>query len=280
MRRVRPSLGRLGRTKDTHHFKGIVNAGIVSWIAGSATASTLAQIGGVYMFKFSDLPIFENMQPCFEFVRINKCVMEFMPRYNMNTMTNTILQASDVITQPVNYLTADAKSVQLPTFITAHDEVPLVQDVPGGQVVSGTWSSQGGDDSGVDEMKAYGCQGGVTPSYIRGIVGSKETEIYKKHVVVFTPAFYALIFTESTNNNGGVFQRVTKKWLNCSYQFQGQSDGTGIPTSSDTPSLGPDFFGPVYSFSQPGTNTGGTAVLQVYDVKMKYSISFRRVRGY
>jgi len=198
--------------------------------------------------------------------------MEFMPRYNMANLPIGALSTTDTVTT----------SGQLPTFITGYDEVPLVgADTPSFDLApSGTWSSQSGDDTGVSEMKAYGCQGGVTPSYIRGTARSVETEVYKKHVVHFTPAFYDFAVSNNpsaTNTlaSNGVFERRAKRWINCNTQVQ----TTESATSADVASLGPDFYGPVYSFSQPGTNTSTTAVIQLYDVKMHYSVSFRRVRG-
>lgn len=290
-RRVPRSLGRLGRLSNVYHYKGTINAGIISWTSGSATATTLAQIGGVYVFRLDDLPIFENAATMYEFVRINRCRMEFMPRYNTSNLPSSVLlQFDDSLTGPSNIGSTTSSAAKLPTFITGYDEVPLVSPLEGDDLaLSGTWSSEGGDDSNVAEMKAYGCQGGVTPSYIRGMIGSKETEIYKKHVVHFTPAFFDYAMTSGlpfggTSNiplpGSGVFERRQKKWINCNSQLQGETGGTTtLPTSSDTPSVGPDFYGPVYSFSQAGINTSTTAVLQLYDVKMYYSVSFRRVRG-
>lgn len=261
---------------DVHHFKGIVNAGVLSWIAGSATAATLAQIAGVYVFRLDDLPIFEQFAEGFEFVRINRCRMEFMPRYNMSNLPIGAVSTTDTVTA----------SGQLPTFITGYDEVPLVvgSGVGGDLATSGTWSSQTGDDANVAEMKAYGCQGGITPSYIRGLQRSKETEIYKKHSVSFIPAFYDYAMTNATGegnvtNGYGTYERRTKKWINCNVQLQTVSGASSTPVSTATPAIGPDFYGPVYSFSQPGTNTSTTSIVQLYDVKLHYSVSFRRVRG-
>jgi len=269
-RSTRRGISRSPSTKDTHHFKGIVNAGIISLVVETMAATE--SNSGVYVFRLDDLPIFERFQASFEFVRINKCRLEFMPRYNMTNL-------------PLATQEPGSNNVTWPTFITGMDEVPLVGGVTTSDLVpAATWSSQGGDDMAITEMEAYQCVGTITPSYVRGLQSSKETEIYKKHSVTFTPHFFDYCLTNqpvSTSStsvaqpNLGTFERKTRKWVNTTFIKQ-----LTASTSAEEVSVGPDFYGPVYSFSNPPALSQDTsATQQLYDVKMHYSVSFRRVKG-
>lgn len=203
--------------------------------------------------RLTDLPILSAggaLSNSFDFVRLNKCKMEFLPKYN---------QASYTIA-PGN----------TPTFLTGLDEIPMTK-TSGALTVAPTWSSQGGDDGSISETKAYD-HPIITADYIRGMPNCVETEFYKKHTVWFTPTFYSTLTsvaagpTEPTNESG-VFQRHQKKWVNLNY----------LPESAGTEvqSPGPDFYGPMYAFSF-GASTLNSPF---YDVKIHYSVSFRRVRG-
>lgn len=247
---------RLGRKKisDIHTFKGTVNAGIIN----AVITSTSTHLGGAYIFKLTDLPIIATggaLSNSFDFVRLNKCRMEFMPRYN---------QQSEQI---------GTSAGQTPglTFLTGLDEVPVVSS--SALTVAPTWLSQADEDAGVTEATAYD-HPRITPDYIRGMPNGKETEVYKKHVVHFTPVFY-----EFTSNNVANFTAATpgnykpckKQWVNLNYLNQG--------SGTEVQSEGPDFYGPMYSLSGniPTVTPGGT--IQYYDVKLHYSVSFRRLRG-
>lgn len=181
----------------------------------------------------------------FDFVRINKCWMEFQPRANMSQITTE----------------------QNVTFLTGMDEIPLVTSTSPGTTAP-TWGAQGGDDATVTEANAFD-SARITADYLRGMKTCKETQCYKKHVVSFYPAFYNLLDdTVSTTAASHVVERNIKKWVNLNWINQS--------TGTDVQSLGPDFYGPMYCFS---SNNNVGAAQPYYDVKLHYSVSFRRLRG-
>jgi len=245
-RRRRTTIKRRKGFSDIHTFKGIINGGFLM----SIVSSTSTHVGGQYIMKLSDLPIINgSLGNSFDFVRLNKCKMEFLPKVSQ-TQTNTEIPG---------------------TFLTGLDEIPITF-ATGTFTTAPTWATSGGDDAGVTEATAYDHER-ITPDYIRGMQNSKETECYKKHVVHFTPTFYDYMVAASTANqtssptqSGGVFQRCQKKWINLNYFSQS--------TGAEVLSPGPDFYGPMYSFSQNSTSS-----LPIYDVKLHYSVSFRRLKG-
>jgi len=237
----RRTSSRSGRLGDVHSFKGIINAGILS----ALPAGTSTHLGGQYIFQLTDLPIYQNMNNCFDFVRVNSCRMEFLPRANMaqiNTETNV-------------------------TFLTGLDEIPMVGT---SSTVAPTWSAQGSEDAGVTESKAYD-HVRITPDYVRGMQNSRETEAYKKHTRVFTPwHFINTVDTITTGMSSGVqYQKQSRKWIALNYLDQ--------TTGTEIASGGPDYYGPMYSF---GANNGISSPTPLYDVKLHYSISFRRLKGF
>lgn len=260
---------------DVHHFKGTVNAGVLRWISNVNSVSPIPANptnSGVYVFRLSDLPNYTELSNLYEFIRVNRCRMEFMPRFNMTNI-------------PVGTTFAtETTAPRLPTFITGVDEVPLVSTIGLDIATSSSWVSQGGDSSVVNEMSAYQAIGTVGPDYIRGLKGSKETEIYKKHVINFMPIFFDYTMSNQPIGGGGqnypqanlgIFEKKQKRWLNCSFILQ-----TTNTTSSENESVGPDFYGPAYSFSTAATITSaGNTTVELYDVKMHYSISTRRYKG-
>lgn len=256
-RSTRRTKRRSGTLGDIHTFKGIVNAGILSGIP----STTSTHLGGQYIFHLADFPIIgsgTNLGESFDFVRLNKCKMEFMPRYNQATAPNTAAG------------TTQAQSI---TFLTGLDELPIVFGT-GTFTHAPSWTSQASEDTGVTEATAFD-HPAISPDYLRGMQNSKETEIYKKHVVHFTPVFYNYLVsavggnqTSSPTQTGGVFERQTKKWINLNYMSQ--------IAGTEVASPGPDFYGPMYTFSN---NIAGTAITQYFDVKLHYSVSFRRLRG-
>lgn len=272
--RPRRSLGRLGKMSDTHHFKGTINAGVLRWISNVNSVNPIPALptnSGVYVLRLADIPNFTELSNLYEFIRVNRCVMEFLPRFNM---TNVPIGTTEG---------TETTNVRLPTFITGIDEVPLVTSSTTVDLTpSPSWVSQGGDSSTVSEMAAYQAIGVVGPDYIRGLSNSRETEIYKKHVVRFTPAFFDYAVVNQAVAGGqsyplpgtGVFERKAKKWLNTTYLLQ----NTSLATSTET--VGPDFYGPMYSFSFAATVTSAANTsFELYDVKMRYSISLRRYKG-
>lgn len=241
-----------------------MNCGILQlpWVTGGA-AST--QYSGQFIFKLNDLPVYVSEQLSYEFVRVNKFVMHFMPRYNMATLPTSADGNTGALQQYFGQ-----------TFITAMDEVPLLGATSGLITASQTWVSQSDEDAGVNEMEAYRNET-ITPDYIRGIKGSKETELYKAHKIMFTPVYYiaAVDFTNTGTEAQVVeYEQRKRRWLPTN--ITAQSTGGG----GDTPTLlaGPTFHGPIYSFTQLAS-ASPTNPTQVYDVKVDYSVSFKRYKG-
>lgn len=241
----RTKVSRRRKISDIHTFKGIMNAGQLFAIP----TSTSTHLGGQYISQLTDLPIIAAggaLSNSFDFVRLNKCKMEFMPKFNLNG----------------GNLPVDA-----PTFLTGLDEVPIFRTTALTQ--ASTWGTQADEDAGVTETKAYD-HARITPDYIRGMQNSVETEIYKKHTVWFTPTFYDFtvnnVIANPTGLTGSVYKPCKKQWVNLNYLNQA--------TGSEVQATGPDFYGPMYCF---GTNTA--TITQYYDVKLHYSVSFRRLRG-
>lgn len=270
---------------DVHHFKGTINAGIIRWVANNAggTIGSNASNAGVYVLRLTDIPNYTELSNLYEFIRVNRCRLEFMPRYNMSNLPGPVLESTaGQETAGVSSNVTTSTVLRLPTFITGLDEVPLVNSVANTDLqVTASWVSQGGDSSSVNEMTAYQATGAVGPDYIRGLRGSKETEVYKKHTLSFVPSFFDYAMTNlptagaNTPSPGqGTFEKKAKKWLNCTYLSQA---GGG---ASSVESVGPDFYGPVYSFSTAPLVTGTTGLaVELYDVKLHYSISTRRYKG-
>lgn len=270
---------------DVHHFKGTINAGIVRWIAtnGGTGVISNASNAGVYIMRLTDIPNYPELSNLYEFIRINRCRLEFMPRYNMTNLPGPVITGGTAITSGTASNTVGTP-IRFPTFLTGLDEVPLVNAVANTDVVpSASWISQGGEASGVNEMTAYEATGVIGPDYIRGLRNSKETEIYKKHSVSFVPSFFDYTMTSQVTAGSnqptpgqGTFEKKGKRWLNCTYISQ--SGGT----AGSIESLGPDFYGPVYSFSVAPITSGTIAspvIVELYDVKLHYSISTKRYKG-
>lgn len=260
VRRVPRSLTTRGST-NIHDFKGTLNCGILQlpWVTGTA-AST--QYGGAFVFTLADLPVYANEAQNYEFIRVNEMIMHFLPRFN---------QAS--LPQAAEGNTGATQQYFGQTFITAMDEVP-VQGVSGSYVAaSQTWVSQSDEDSGVNEMEAVRFDK-LTPDYVRGIRTSKETELYKPHMIKFTPVTYGVVADLSQGGAGtsstGEFEQRRRKWIPTSIWQQ----------ASETELMlnGPTFHGPVYAFTQLAT-ASPTNPTQVYDVKVEYSVSFKRYKG-
>lgn len=258
-RRTSTKKRRVRKISDIHTFKGIINAGCLK--ANGTSVST--HLGGQYIFKFSDLPIIAGGEPSggglgrnFDFVRLNRCMLEFLPRFNMSTLSSTNVTG-----------TSPASSNYQLTFLTGIDEVPIVGS--GAFTTAPTWETQADEDSGVTEATAYD-HPNITPSYLRGMPNCKETETYKKHTVRFYPVFFnQLIGNQGAGNNTGVYARNIKKWVNLNVLLE--------QTGAEAQVNGPDYYGPIYSFSD-NAPAGGNSIVY-YDVKLHYSVSFRRLRG-
>jgi len=240
---------RSGTLGDIHTFKGIINAGTLSTIV----AGTSTHLGGIYIFKHSDFPIIGDantgLGASFDFVRLNRCRMEFLPRYNIQSVASATVGPNC-------------------TFLTALDEIPVgASGSPG--IVSPSWTSQADEDTGVTEATAFD-HVRITPDYLRGIQSVKETETYKKHVVHFMPKFYNNIQSGAAASGALVnLQQNQKKWINLNFFDQA--------TSTENFNVGPDYYGPMFCFSNNAANSGEVGVQ--YDVKLHYSVSFRRLKG-
>lgn len=251
---------------DTHHFKGTLNCGILQlpWVTGAA-AST--QYGGQFVFRLSDLPIYVDEGGHYEFVRVNKMTIEFLPRYNQATLPGAAEGQTGALQQYFGQ-----------TFITAFDEVPVIAGTNGRILASQTWVSQNDEDAGVNEMEAWR-NTTLTPDYVRGIKSSKETELYKKHSITFTPVYYVAAYNlagaETSFFQEALEYEVRKKrWMPTNITIQQQAGPPDVTNAVD----GPTFYGPMYSFTQLAS-ASPTNPTQVFDVKVRYSVSFKRYRG-
>lgn len=160
------------------------------------------------------------------------------------------------------------------TLITAIDQVPLVS-TSGTIATANTWVNDNSNDTGVTFPFAAAASQ-LTPSYVRGIQNAREKELYKKHSISFYPAFYDYVVNNpvnigtpaSQNIDNGIYQRVIKKWVNCR---------TLETASSLNPNNGPVFYGPVYAVDI--NQDPSIQITALYDIRMSYSVSFKRLRG-
>jgi len=173
------------------------------------------------------------------------------------------------------------------TLITAIDQIPITTTSGSNFTLALSWANDNSNSSGVTSCSAVGEPGPSSCSYVRGIQNSHERELYKKHKVSFFPAFYDYIMAPSaasgaitnvTNplisstavwtTNGSV-ERKIKKWVTVNNANQaGISDNTG-----------PLYFGPMYALdvnAEPGTSANS---IPLFDVRLTYSVSFKRLRG-
>lgn len=237
---------------DTHHFKETVNGGILGINAGNRTGS------GVWVFQLSDFPIFQRFNQCFEFARLNKITIEYWPKFNMQLNQNV----AGTINQSISG-----------TLITALDQIPF-NVIVGTTGAAPNWVADGSDTSGTSSATPYESPS-ITPGYARGIQNSREKELYVKRTQTFDPAFYDYVVSgDGIGNISGAaaFERKIKKWVTTSYQT---TTGTGLVTSGGN---GPLYYGPIYCFD---VNAGypASATVELYDIKLKYSMSFRRLKG-
>jgi len=277
-RRVPRSLGGLGKMRDVHHFKQIVDGGTIT--TGNFNGN-VSQTTGACVMRLGDLPIYIQMAPNFEFARLNKCRIEFIPKYNMQLnqlTTGTAALATGSITG---------------TFITAIDQIPIYTAASAGSTFTkaNTWVDDG-DENGSASYASF-VQTSMTPNYVRGLQGAKETELYKKQVRSFYPAFYDTILTQAGNSfpgpsgiqsigdplptgtatavvTNGCVERRIKKWVSINNVTSGSTTALG-------PNGGPLYFGPVYALDV--NVPGSTALVPMFDVRFHYSVSFKRYKG-
>jgi len=222
--------------------------------------------------RLSDFPIYQRFVNCYEFARLNKVTITYWPKYNMQLNQET---SSGINGQSVTG-----------TLITAMDQIPLVASYAGATTVTSavTWISDSDVDSPVTLPFAAGCNT-VTPTYVRGLQGSHEAELYKKQSMTFQPAFYDYILdnpivnttTQTFGSNAsatGCFERKIRKWVNIVTLVQ--PDNTG-ESGTSIANNGPVYYGPVYALD---INSQPDALAQsLFDVRMTYSMSFKRLKG-
>lgn len=258
------SIHRSPSSKGVHTFTGETSAGQLVIPSGNTTLYQSA----VWVIRLPNIPIFATMGINFEFCRLNKFSISYLPKSNMQTNL-PFLPSSGVNTQGTS-ITG--------TLITAIDQVPIA----GVSTLSSTatcWISDA-TETNVTLAAPYSFtsaaynQPGV--DYVRGIEKGRETELYKKVKQSFYPAFYSSIVDMAQNNppsTGLCFERRIKKWINC-------TTITGSSQTSPILNAGPFYWGPMFALcvNQP-SYMGSSETFPLFDVRMKYSISFKRVRG-
>lgn len=259
--------------KDVHHFRETINAGTIVIPTGiSENLST-----GAFIMRLSDFPAYQQLGPNFEFARLNKCTIEFIPKFNMQLQQSTVGGG-------LSTLSASG------TLVTAIDQVPIYSSGTAGYVTASSWTIDSSSSSGVTGASAVSTT--MTTSYVRGLQGSREKELYKRQKISFYPAFYDYVMTGMTPSgisitnvvnpilgstittgtgigSNGCVERKIKKWISI-------SNLTSATTDSTTTNLGPLYFGPVYALD---VNNSGVANVPLFDVRMSYSLSFKRLRA-
>lgn len=253
--------------KDIHHFRETIDAGKLLWPASTANTT---EPGGVWLMRLSDFPIYQRFVNCFEFARLNKVTIEYLPKYNLSS-------APSGVTGSIKPITG--------TLILAEDQIPLVASYAGATVITAapTWATDGDSDANVTVPFAARCDA-ITATYVRGIENSKEKELYSKRKQSFYPCFYNYLLdnpivnttTQTFGSNAsttGCFERNIKKWVNIVTLAQGAATA-----GSDVivPNAGPVYYGPVYAFD---VNETPTMALDLFDVRMTYSMSFKRLKA-
>lgn len=229
-----------------HTFNGSINGGT---LISPAVSSAINTWGGIYTLDMSALPIYITMVECFEFARLNKLTFEFLPRCNVNQMG-----------------TASSTSQLMSTIVVGVDELPMSTTSGAASTWSGAVVSE---DSGITEAKAQASVF-ITPDYVRGLENSKEVECYKKITKTLVPAWYVVnsqvpTTFNSSSTSGVTFEPRKRTWF-----------PTSINSSSAATTGSPVFWGCMYAF----TNSAASNVIPLYDVRIHYSVSFKRIHGY
>jgi len=245
LRKVRrkSSIPRSPKTK-VHTFNGTINGGTLNLPVTGAMINTW---GGIYTLDCSTIPIYITMIQCFEFARLNSLKFSLLPRANMS-------QASTASTSVVT------------TLVCGVDEIPMSTT----SGTASTWSASTSEDSGITEARAQACAL-ISPDYVRGLEGSVEVETYKKITKNVVPAWYVVASQVPTTFSSGAgagatYEARKKHWF-----------PTNLFSSSADAQASPVFWGLMYAFG--GTNTSGSTI-PAYDVKIHYSISFKRIHGF
>lgn len=259
-----------GLGKDSYTCSETVTAGQLFY---SSTAGNTS--GGVWLMNLTDFPAYATLGACFEFARLGKCEITYWPKTNMQTN--------------LPYNTGGIPSVLQGfslsgTLITGLDQIPLVGS-NALVAVNPNWKTDTTETNvTVAKPYAFTSQGTLSPvAYVRGLSGSKETELYKKVHRTFYPAFYDLLMDAPGagagvgGTSGTCFERKIKKWINVGILNSGTSGVAGVRSQN----VGPAYYGPCFALDV--TNTAAVDVSQsipLYDVRMKYTISFKRLKGF
>lgn len=269
--RIGRNLGRLGKMSDTHHFKETVNGGVlyINPLTGGPAGNIITGVGafngtGVYVMQLSDFPIFQRFNNCFEFVRLNKCTIEFIPKFNFQSNMNSLSSTA-----------ATFSSSTTGTFLTAIDQVPINVLITS-TATALNWVNDSSNTSGTTAATPY-TSSTVTTGYIRGLQGCREKELYKKHTISFYPAFYDVILGSggTAATNAIAYERKIKKFVNINLL---QGAGSSAQVANTT---GPLYYGPMYGFDVNGYPGGVNDNINIplFDVRLRYSMSFKRLRG-
>lgn len=220
--------------------------------------------------RLSDFPVYQRFVNCFEFARLERVTIEYLPKYNFAS-------APSAVTGSVKPITG--------TLITALDQIPLVASYAGAATIAPapSWATDGDNDANVTTPFAARCDE-ITASYVRGIQNSEEKELYSKRTQTFFPCFYNYLLDTpivntststfgSVASNTGCFERNIMKWVNIVTLAQGAA-----AAGSDVivPNAGPVYYGPIYAFD---VNETGTMALDLFDVRMTYRMSFKRLKA-
>jgi len=267
-KRSRFNLHKSPREKGVHTFSGEISAGQLVIPSG---VTTLYQ-SAVWVIRLPNIPIFATMGMNFEFARLNKWSVSYLPKSNMQTNL-PFLPSSGVNTQGTS-ITG--------TLITAIDQVPLVGTNATASAAT-CWVTDA-TETNVTLAVPYTFTSAIGQpglDYVRGIERCRETELYTKVKTSFYPTFYSEVIDAQTSttqggNTGLCFERRIKKWINCT----ALSSPTGGVAGSPVINAGPWFYGPVFALcvNQPAY-MGASETFPLFDVRMKYSISFKRIRG-
>lgn len=243
---------------DTHHFKERVNGGV---LLNNPTVFGSNIGGGVWVMQLTDFPIFQKFNSCFEMVRLNSVTIEYLPKANMQ-LNYVGLTAGGSPTS--NNISISG------TLITAMDQVPY-NVVIGTTATSTNWINDVSNTSGTTSAAPYS-NGVITPGYVRGLQNAKERELYKKQSQTFNPAFYTPILggDGQTTFTPVAWQRNVKKWVSTNIQ---STIGDQLVTSGN----GPLYYGPIFALDVNGNDD--SLPNQLFDIRLTYNMSFRRLKG-
>lgn len=258
-----------GLGRDSFTCTEIVSAGQLAYVGSNGVTSS----GGVWLMNLTDFPAYATLGACFEFARLGKCEITYWPKTNMQTNL------------PYNNGLAVRQGFSMSgTLITGLDQIPLVGS-NALTAVNPNWITDATETNvTVAKPYAFTSQGTLSPvAYVRGLSGSKETELYKKVRRTFYPAFYDLLMDAPGagagvgGTSGTCFERKIKKWINVGILNSGTSGVAGVRSQN----VGPAYYGPCFALLVNNTSAvDASQTIPLYDVRMKYTISFKRLKGF